>query len=624
MNSCPSFPLSLLKEQKLSGNKMGSATSPPFSLALISMPWSIFNRPSIQLGALKSYLERETDYRVDNFHPYLHLAKAITTELYSQIGLSGWAGEALFAPLLFPEKRADAQKLFRQCLVGKVTPLPDFDELVTQVEQNCSRLLSKISLNQYNLIGFSICFSQLFPSLYLAKKIKEELADIPIVFGGSSCSGDIGESLIQHFPTIDYLIDGEGELQLLHLCHYLNGRTRTLPGKILVQPPVPVTNSENSATSLKLGDLPYPDYTPYFHEMKQLFPTQPFIPMLPIEFSRGCWWNKCTFCNLNLQWQNYRFKESDRMVAETLYLTKTHESLHFTFTDNALPPKEADQFFKRIRTEQLDIDFFAEIRGIADPHRLQLYSQAGLKTVQVGIEALSTSLLVKMAKGTTTIDNMAVMKMCSASAIRMEGNLITDFPTTTDEEINETLRNLDFVLPFLPLQAATFFLGYGSPIHSQTEDFSITKVATHPKNRSLYPKNYLDSMTMLINSYRGDKKLQQKKWRPVKQKIRAWHDFHDRRKKSRQHPLSYRDGSTFLIIRQERLSDAPLLHRLRGTSRKIYLACERPTEITSLLTAFPRITESALRNFIEEMCNKLLMFQENDRILSLAVHKTNI
>jgi ribosomal peptide maturation radical SAM protein 1 len=602
---------------------MGSDTSPPFRLALISMPWSIFNRPSIQLAALKSYLERETDCRVDNYHPYLHLAKTITTGLYSQIGLSGWAGEALFAPLLFPEKKDDARKLFRQSLAGKVNPLPDFDELVTYVEQSCNQWLRKFKLSQYNLIGFSICFSQLFPSLYLAKKIKEECADVSVLFGGSSCSGNIGKSLMHHFPEIDYLIDGEGEQQLLHLCHFLTGQIEELPRKIRTQHPVPVPKADNSATSLNIGDLPYPDYTPYFQEMKQLFPGQPFIPLLPIEFSRGCWWNKCTFCNLNLQWQNYRFKESDRIVEETLHLAKTHECLHFTFTDNALPPREADQFFKKLLKKEMDFDFFAEIRGITEPERLQLYSQAGLKTVQVGIEALSTSLLKKMAKGTTTIDNIAAMKMCSASAIRMEGNLITDFPTTTDEEIAETLRNLDFVLPFLPLQAATFFLGYGSPIHAHTKDFSIQKVVPHAKNRRLFPKDYLHSMTMLINSYRGNKKHQQKQWQPVKQKIRAWQDFHNSRTKSRQHPLHYRDGSTFLIIRQERMSDAPLLHRLRGTSRKIYLFCERPKKIASLLAAFPEVPEGALRKFIDEMCVKRLMFQEDNRALSLAVRNTN-
>jgi ribosomal peptide maturation radical SAM protein 1 len=622
MNFYPSFPLFLPKAQKLSGNKMGSDTSPPFKLALLSMPWSIFNRPSIQLGALKSYLERETNCRVDNYHPYLQLAKNITTDIYNQIGLSGWAGEALFTPLLFPEKKTDARKLFRQCLAGKINPLPNFDELVTRVEQSYSQWLSKISLNQYSLIGFSICFSQLFPSLYLAKRIKEKYTNVPIVFGGSSCSGDIGESLIQHFPTIDYLIDGEGEHQLLQLCHFLTGQLKTLPGKIRTQSPHPVAKADHPAVSLKIDDLPYPDYTPYFQEMNELFPDQPFIPMLPIEFSRGCWWNRCTFCNLNLQWQNYRSKNSDRMVTETLHLAETHQCLHFTFTDNALPPREADQFFKKLLKKEIDFDFFAEIRIITDAKRLRLYRQAGLKTVQVGIEALSTSLLIKMAKGTTTIDNIAAMKMCSGSAIRMEGNLITDFPTTTAQEIDETLKNLDFVLPFLPLQVASFFLGYGSPIHARTKNFSIEKVIPHSKNRRLFPKDYLYSMTMLINSYRGDKKLQQQQWQPVKQKVRAWQKFHNNRTGKREHPLHYRDGSTFLIIRQERISGAPLLHRLRGTSRKIYLFCDRPQNITSLLTAFPAVAEPALRKFIIEMCVKLLMFQEDDRILSLAVHNT--
>jgi len=610
---------------------MGSKTAPSFKIALISMPWSLFNRPSIQLGALKSYLERETDYQVDNYHFYLHLAKTLTTGIYSRISLSGWAGEALFSPLLFPEKRDDARKLFYQSLTGKTNPLPDFDELVERVEQSCSQWLSQIQLSKYNLIGFSLCFSQLFSSLYLARKIKEAAVDeiqlpdvptidVPIVFGGSSCSGDIGKSLLHHFPEIDYLVDGEGEQQLLDLCRFLTGKSKILPEKIRTLRPAPDTRS--NAVSLNLNNLPYPDYSKYFQEMHRLFPGQPFIPLLPIEFSRGCWWNKCTFCNLNLQWQDYRFKGSERMLKETLHLAKTHECLNFTFTDNALPPKDADQFFKNLLKKEMDFDFFAEIRSITDPEKLRLYRKAGLSTVQVGIEALSTSILTRMSKGTTTIDNIAVMKMCSASAIKMEGNLITDFPGTTEEEIAETLKNLDYVLPFLPLQGAAFFLGYGSPMYIHTRDFSIQKVIPHAKNRKLFPQNYLRSMTMLINSHKGDKKLQHQLWHPVKQKILAWQDFHKNRDKTVQHPLHYRDGSTFLIIRQERISNVPLLHRLRGLSREIYLFCERPTKLSRLFASFPTVTEQALQKFIDEMCLKYLMFREKDQVLSLAVQDT--
>lgn len=604
---------------------MGFKTTPSFRIALISMPWSLFNRPSIQLGALKSYLERETDYQVDNYHFYLHLAQTLTTRIYNRISLSGWAGEALFSPLLFPEKRNDARKVFYQSLTDKTKPQPDFDELVEQIEQSSSQWLNQIQSSKYDLIGFSLCFSQLFSSLYLARKIKEatvdELhSDVPIVFGGSSCSGDIGTSLLHHFPEIDYLVDGEGEQQLLYLCRFLTGQSKNLPEKVRTLHSVPDTRSDSG--NLTLDDLPYPDYSKYFQEMHQLFPGEPFIPVLPIEFSRGCWWNKCTFCNLNLQWQDYRFKGSERMLTETLHLAKTHECLNFTFTDNALPPKDADQFFKSLFKKEMDFDFFAEIRSITDPEKLQLYKKAGLHTVQVGIEALSTSILKRMSKGTSTIDNIAVMKMCSASAIKMEGNLITDFPGTTEEEIAETLKNLDFVLPFHPLLTAAFFLGYGSPMYIHTKDFSIQKVIPHAKNRKLFPLDYLQSMTMLINSHKGDKKLQQQRWHPVKQKIHAWQDFHKNRDNIMQHALHYRDGNTFLIIRQERIANVPLLHRLRGLSREIYLFCERPTPLSSLFESFPMVNEQALQKFIDEMCLKRLMFQEKDQVLSLAVQDT--
>ena len=605
---------------------MGAAASPITRLALIAMPWSIFNRPSIQLGALKAFIEREASYQVDSYHAYLPVARAFSPELYSQTALSGWAGEAIFAPLLFPEQRADAQKLFGQCMRGKVTPLPDFTDLVTAVEHSCTQLLTTIPWHHYNLVGFSLCFSQLFASLYLARKIKEIAPALPIVFGGSSCSGDIGKSLIKHFSEIDYLIDGEGEQQLLFLLDFLAGKATTLPEKIRCQTPVSAIRLDNPIASLPMDDLPIPDYQDYFKQMPQYFGDQPFIPLLPVEFSRGCWWNKCTFCNLNLQWQSYRYKNSDRMLAEILHLAQTHECLHFTFTDNALPPQEADHFFTKLLPHNLDFDFFAEIRTGMKQDTLHLYRQAGLKTVQVGIEALSTSLLTKMAKGTTVIDNIAAMKMCSTSAIRLEGNLITDFPGTTALEIAETMENLDFIVPFLPLQAASFFLGFGSPLHNScpsANNSSIQKIIPHAKNRSLFPKRYLQSMTMLINSYRGDKKQQQKGWQPVRKKIRAWHNFHSHRVKSRQHPLYYRDGGTFLIIRQERISGSPLLHRLRGTSRKIYLSCYKPIKITTILQTFPQVTENVLQKFIDEMCEKRLMFQENGVTLALAVPHTN-
>ncbi len=594
--------------------------SAPFSVALISMPWSIFNRPSLQLAALKAYLEREMAVRVELCHPYLDVAKALGFDTYRRISKSGWAGEALFAALLFPERTDQAAKVFRQSLTGSGgrRKAPDFDRLVTILESACHAWLAQRSFQKSQLIGLSVCFNQLLSSLYIAALLKQRDPAQLIVFGGSSCAGRIGLSLLQHFPQIDYIVDGEGEGPLLGLCSSLAGKTDSLPDRLHNRKQTSVV----PCPELKdLSLLPLPDYSPYFSEIRLLFPEQPFIPVLPLEFSRGCWWNKCTFCNLNIQWQGYRFKKADQLAAEVEKLSQTHQCLDFTFADNALPVREADLFFRQQAQTATDCRFFAEIRGTTDPDRLHTYSRGGLHTIQVGIEALSTSLLRKMAKGVTAIENIAVMKHSAACSIRLEGNLILEFPGSSEEEVQETLTALDVVLPFTPLSPAVFFLGHGSPVYEKPERFGIKTLIPHRKNRLLFPPELLAGLEMLSIDYRGDRRRQRLLWRQVAKKISRWQQFHEQRPKNSGPPLSYRDGGSFLIIRQERPDGPPLQHRLKGLSRQIYLFCERIRTKTELRVRFSALSPLALDGFLAELAGKHLLFQENEQIIALAIYR---
>ena len=598
---------------------MCTISTQKFAVALCSMPWAIFNRPSIQLASLKSYLHQKSDYRVDTYHPYLDIAALLGIDIYPEIALSGWAGEALFTPLLYPDKKEDAAKLFNNEISNTTRKNVDFSSLTEQIDQLCCRWLDRTDFSQYNLVGFSICFSQLLPSLYMAKLIKEKQPTLPVVFGGSSCSGEVGRSLLKEYKQLDYIIDGEGEERLLTLCQVLDGKNIALADGILNR--TSQKDTTKKIEPLDIASLPLPDYSSYFKEIKHTFPSHPFIPLLPIEFSRGCWWNKCAFCNLNIQWPNYRYKSAARMVTEVMALSQEYESLHFTFTDNALPPREADQFFSEIAQKDVDFNFFAEIRVTNKLERLQQYHKGGLTTVQVGIEALSTSLLNKMNKGSSTMDNIAMMKLCAEEKIQMEGNIIVDFPSTSIDEIHETIHNLVYVLPFAPLEVASFFLGYGSPIYNNRNTFSIQSIHPHTKTKLLFPKHCHDNMTMLISCYRGDKKIQRKNWQPVRKMINDWHTYHNKRKNKNEFALGYRDGKDFLIIRQELANGTTLNHRLRGLSRKIYLAASLPTAIAEIEEKFAQVSTKALTAFINDMCAKRLMFQENGRTISLAVHQ---
>ena len=605
-----------------------SQRKPPLQVALIAMPWHLYHRPSVQLGALKAYLEKATDFvKVQTFHPYLEIANRLGGDVYHWISQNVWVCEALYAALLFPEQKAAAQSVVKKALQkGGHNIKFEFDGVVSMLQSQLDDWITKHNWQEYDFAGFSVCFNQLLASLVAAKALKKKRPELPIVFGGSTCVPAVGASLLDNFSQIDYAIAGEGEKPLVNLCEYLSGRAEFLTAEILC-----AEDRENqrapagpSGQEDDLGNLPLPDYQDYFAEMREVFSGEPFAPELPVEFSRGCWWGKCTFCNLNLQWQGYRFKKAGQMLHEVLTLSETYGALDFSFTDNVLPVHDSVQFFENLAEYKRDFRFFGELRIALKDGKLAAFRNGGLTTVQIGIEGLSNSLLSKMEKGVTVIENIAMMKECLAHAIQLEGNLITEFPGSSQQEVEETLANLDFVMPFSPLATASFFLGHGSPVDCDPKSFGIRAVVHHPQNAKLFPKEILGGLTLLVMDYRGDRTKQRKLWKPVVDKVRQWQDFHKQRKASaiETPPLSFRDGGSFLIIRQELQGRKVLQHKLRGQSRQIYLACERICSFDDLSQRFPAIAPERLRQFLIDLVQKRLMFAEGELYLSLAVRRS--
>ena len=589
------------------------------------MPWGIFNRPSIQLGALQSYIRAsEPAINVVSCHPYLDAAKEIGLDAYRILSEDSWAGEALYCSLLFPEMRKQAEAVFRSTLGKKnASSLPDFNLLREKLDNQLDNWLQANDFSSTNLVGFSVCFGQLPSTLLAAKRLKKNHPNIPVVLGGSTCVPEIGSSLLQVFPNIDFVIAGEGEQALLGLCRYLQGKAKD-PGlgvldrgnAAIPQNQPPILSACNEVPDL--NTLPVPDYDDYFSELKES--GLGFIPQLPLEFSRGCWWNKCAFCNLNLQWRGYRFKKSARMLHEVELMTKKYRCLDVTFTDNALPPAEADRFFTAMQKSGKDIRFFGEIRTTNKPEQYANFHRGGLDSVQIGIEAFSSSLLKRMNKGVTVMDNLAAMKYCTEAGIRLDGNLILEFPCSSEQEVRETLRVLEFALPFRPLTSAGFFLGHGSPVWSDPDKYHIRTIQHHPYNRKLYPGNILTRLDLLIKQGTGDREQQRKIWRPVRKKMKEWTVFHNNRTGSIP-ALSYRDGGGFIIIRQEYPDRPTEHHRLTGISAEIYLACKTPVAIKSLLSGFNSVTEKALTVFLSDLENKKLLFRDRDMCLALAVQR---
>jgi ribosomal peptide maturation radical SAM protein 1 len=470
--------------------------------------------------------------------------------------------------------------------------------------------------SNYQLAGISVCLNQLTSALLLAKMIKKYRRDIPIVFGGSSCAGEMGNSIISTFDEIDFVVEGEGEVQLLGLCRFLKGEREDAPEGVISKRH---ENSPRRSVQLKdLDELPCPDFDDFFHEVSMLPPSARFFPVIPAEFSRGCPWGKCNFCNLNLQWKGYRTKSSEKMIGEIEGLSLRHRIIDFAFVDNCLPEKNALNFFSHISATGHDYSFFAEIRTDYSLEEMDILSRGGLKEIQAGIEALSTSLLRRMRKGKSVMDNVAVMRHAEETGTKLSGNLIIHFPGSTEEEVEETLWAMDFIWPFSPLKTVSFWLGAGSPVEKAPEIFKIADVRPHHNNFYLFPEDIMKNLSPMILQYRGDRGLQKRLWRSVERKARDWRKERERLGMDKK-LLTYRRGRDFLIIRQVMPGGRVNMHRMSGLSMKLYLKCLSPAGIDELVDFSKDRRRPEIEGFVNDLVQKRLMFKEGDKALALAI-----
>lgn len=605
--------------------------SPLERIVLVSTPWPLYNRPSIQLGALKAYVQQEfPKLKVHALHVYLKVAESIGYKIYRTISERTWLAETVYAALLFPERKTQIEKIFyREAKGNSELRGVDFTALTSKVGRVSDGFIKGMDWDRCGLVGFSVSLCQLTSSLYFITRIKDIFPNLPVVVGGSMFPGDAVWGLLEAFPQIDAVVNGEGELPMSQLIRHLTN-SKNLDNMPPIRGIATGKTTQNGTPCTfyqmaSLSDLPVPNYDDYFHLLKTFGSEKSFFPTLPAEISRGCWWRHkdrgCAFCNLNLQWNGYRSKAPQQVVCEIDHLTGKYKTLSVAFMDNLLPVRESGEIFERLGRLNKDFRLFGEIRASTPRRVLEAMQAAGTHEVQIGIEALSTRLLKKLNKGTTAIQNLEIMKHCEDLGIVNVSNLILHFPGSDEKDVEETLKALEFALPFRPLRFVHFWLGLGSPVCQAPKTFGLKAVFNHPNYAAVFPPDVFRSMHFMIQAYRGDLGHQRKLWQPVKKKVRAWKKAYAEihRGPSSAPILSFRDGRDFLIIRQKRLHAEPMTHRLVGTSRAIYLFCQTHRSLVRILDRFPEVTEDKVLPFLKMMVDKKLMFEESGRYLSLAV-----
>ncbi|RLF41612.1 MAG: hypothetical protein DRN12_02770, partial [Thermoplasmata archaeon] len=596
------------------------------SILLISMPFAGVEIPSIQLALLESYL-KERDVEIETRHLYLKAADFYGLKNYNTLihpPNDSYTSQMVFSKYVFPDHWEKNIERFKE-YYNRISKEQTFEEYVKKTDNFYNFVISNIDWGRYDIIGFTLNYGQFLPSLAVAKKIKEFYPNKKIVFGGSRTTGELGINTLKIFPYVDFVVSGEGE-EALYRLSIQSANYDQIPNLIYRKDGEIVFNNTTSQMNLNL--LPIPLYDDFYKELnsvsailKEYFSYQ---GRLPVEISRGCWWNKCTFCNLNIQYKGYREKDVDRIVEEIDFLSDKYEILSFHIVSNILLLKNMGVLCKKLMELGKDFSFFAETRaGRLKSFDYALLKKAGFNVIQTGIESFSSSYLKKMNKGVGVIDNIAALKFCMENGITNEYNLIVDYPNEELIDFEETRRNVELIEDYIdPPNLCNLRVLYGSPIYCNRERFGIKELDFFEIDKIMFPREILEKGISFVYSFK------------VKEKSYSWEDLINRWRirregikmkgvKSRNLAdtlvFYFIDGRRFLKIYDKRGDGDLRIYVLDEEERAIFLACQDVVSYEKLQKRFPEIPDYKLAAILYAMEENGLVFREGNRYLSLPL-----
>jgi len=605
------------------------------NILLMAMPFAGIAIPSIQLAMLEGYLkEHETIIKTE--HLYLKAAEFYGINNYNMLITKpneSYTTQMVFSKYVFPEHWKKNEHQFREYFKKITTSHAEFqknftfDEYVEKTDHFYNWVIENTNWKNYDIIGFTLNYGQFLPSLAIAKKIKEIDQRKKIVFGGSRTSGEIGKRVLAIFDIIDFIVDGDGEEPLLRLVRDYNN-LESIPNLTYKKDNKIFCNPADYFADL--NSLPIPSYDSFYenldcvsYEVKQFFY---YSGRSPVEISRGCWWNKCTFCNHNIKHPCYREKNVKRIVEELEFLSDKYKMLNFQIIGNTLPKEDYKLLFEEIKKLNKDFNFFVEARsGQLKSDDYRLMDEAGFRSIQTGIESFSKSYLEKMKKGVRVIDNIAALKYCKEYDIRNEYNLIINYPNEDKMDFEETKKNIQLIEQYLdPPNMNNLLVGVGSYIFTHPDIFNIENFDYTDIDKVMFPRDILEKEISFYYNFKTKNELDKNDWIQIVDEWRLKREELETlaiKKKTLIDKLIFYfvDGGSFIKIYDKRDRTKIQIYVLDESERKIFLACMDVTSYNELRERLIDIDGLQLTQTLSafEQCG--IVFHEDDRYLSLPL-----
>lgn len=331
----------------------------------------------------------------------------------------------------------------------------------------------KTRVDDFDVVGLSVSDGKVHGSVQTLELLSELPSRIHLTLGGHSATLCATEFLT-HYPRLDSVIRGEGEIPFVTLCNHLDqgGSWSGVAGLSFRLPDGTVQANRMPQLSHNLDELPFPA-----RDNLQLCLEKGFS--VSIETSRGCK-GVCTFCATRLMYQpalgrTWRARSVEHVISEVELLINKYHVRRIGFEDEDFLGFGSKQGFERaaglareILRRGLEFEFAILTRvDNVDRDLMALLKEAGLRFVFVGVESGSQRSLDFYVKETTIDQNRRAVKILQDLGIDHEVLWIMYDPETTLADVEANIQFLDCLDSLNVNLLNKLRVYHGTPMHAK-------------------------------------------------------------------------------------------------------------------------------------------------------------
>lgn len=307
-------------------------------------------------------------------------------------------------------------------------------------------VINKLKEFNPDLVGISVLTPSRHQSIKMAAAVKKNNPHCKVVLGGIHPTL-MWQQMMEHYPVIDFIIKGEGEITLYELVS--NKNLQKIKGLVWRYGKKIINNSDRPMIK-NLDTIPFPawemvdplKYPPWGQGIVNGINLEEET-RVPIIFSRGCM-GSCTFCSTWKIWKGYRFRSGKSVAKEVEMLVNKYGIKHFVFQDDTLTgsKKELMTFCREIIKRKIKIAIHGTTRvDFVDEEILRLMKKTGFYKLSYGIESGSPKMLLSINKKTNLSEIISAVSLTKKAGIQVCALIMFGLPgeTNTDKLLTDVL-----------------------------------------------------------------------------------------------------------------------------------------------------------------------------------------